>query len=396
MAGCCLIAAMSTGVARAEDKPAEKAKPETQIDASKGGLTVRSGDNSLTFGAYVHVRGVLDDRELYDADGKGTLGSGQEDGLVPSFDVTKVRLSIRGTMFRPWVKYNVAVEAGRTPGESDNKIKDAYLELGGERIAVRFGQYKVPFGLQTLTPDWGQQLVDRSISVAAFAPDRDAGVILTGTGRGKKLGYSVGAFNGSGESRRQNNTAVMWSARVWADPRGEYKLSESATEAPAKGLLHVGLAVRGGDAIKGGRTTVVQYPDDQTAVALELAWKKHAAFLTGEAFWQKSQVANPAQGPDVEALGWHLQGGYMVVTRRVELAGRYAEVDPDRDASGDRTTELRGGINYYWKGHNLKLQTDVGRLTYEPGGPGRSSRLAAAADETVADIQVRAQMQLYF
>jgi len=398
-AGGCLIAAMSLGVARAEDKPVEKAKAaETQVDASKGGLTVRSGDNSLTFGAYVQVRGLLDDRELYDADGKGTAGSGQEDGLSPSFDVTRVRLSVRGTMFRPWVKYNLAVEAGRTPGEGDNKIKDAYLELGSERIAVRAGQYKVPFGLQALTPDWGQELVERSIAVVAFAPDRDAGVMLLGTGRAKKLGYSAGVFNGSGESRRQNNGGLLWAVRLWADPLGEFKLSESAVEAPPKSILHLGVAVRGGDAARGGRTGVFEEADDQTAVGLELAWKRHRAFLAGEGFWQRDEVHNPTAGPAVESLGWQVQGGYMLVARRLEVDARYAEVDPNRDTSGDRTTELRGGVNYYWKGHNLKLQSDVGRVTFEPNGPGRSSssRLAAAADRTIADYQVRAQLQLYF
>lgn len=389
---------LGLGSATADDKPAEKPKAETQVDASKGGVTIRSGDNSLTFGAYVQVRGFLDDRELYDADAKGTLGYGTEDDLAPSFDVTRVRLSVRGTMFKPWVKYNLAVEASRTPGESDSKVKDAYVELGNERVSVRVGQYKVPFSLQTLTPDWGQELVERSIAVAAFAPDRDTGVMLLGTAKEKKLGYSAGVFNGSGESRRQNNGAVMWALRLWADPLGEYKLSEGAVEAPSKSILHFGLAVHGGDAARGGRTGVFQEADDQTAVGLELAFKRHRAFLTGEGFWQKDQVHNPTAGPAVESLGWQVQGGYMLVARRLELDARYAEVDPDHDASGDRATELRGGVNYYWKGHNLKLQSDVGRLTFEPKGPGRTStsRLPTATDRKVTDYQVRMQVQLYF
>ena len=386
------------GPAAADEKPAEPPKAETQVDAAKGGLTIRSGDNSLTFGAYVQVRGFLEDRELYDADGKGTAGSGEEDGLAPSFDVTRVRLSVKGTMFKPWVKYTLAVEAGRTPGEGDNKIKDAFVELGNERISARAGQYKVPFGMQALVPDWGQQLVERSIAVVAFAPDRDTGVTVLGTGKARKLGYTAGVFNGSGESRRQNNGALMWAVRVWADPLGEYKLSESAVEAPPKNVLHVGLAVRGGDAAKGGRTGVFQEADDQTAVGVELAWKRRRASLTGEVFWQTDEVQNPAPGPDVESFGWQIQGGCMVVARRLELAARYAEVDPNRDASGDRATELRGAVNYYWKGHNLKLQADVGRLTYEPSGPGRTSasRLPAAAGQDVTDLQARMQLQLYF
>jgi phosphate-selective porin OprO/OprP len=412
-----VLATMPLALARAEDKsqaqvdantppaqvdaakpaaPADAPKPQTQVDASKGGFTVRSGDNSLTFGVYVQVRGVLDSRELYDADAKDTLGFGRADGPTPSFDVAKVRVSFRGTMFKPWVKYNFAFEAGRTSGESSSKIKDAYLELGKDLVSVRAGQYKVPFGLQEQAPDWGQEFVDRSLANAAFAPSRDAGVMVTGTGREKTLGYAAGVFNGAGESRVQNNSAVMWVARVWADPLGEYKLAESAVDAPLKSNLHVGLAVRGGDIMKGGTAGVVQDVNDQTAVGLELAWKWQRVFLTGEGFWQRTEVHNPTSGPHVDALGWHLQGGYMVLAKRLELALRYAEVDPNRNSAKDKTTELRGAANYYWKAHNLKLQADAGRLTYDAKATGRGTRLPSAADKKLADFQLRLQLQLSF
>lgn len=352
----------------------------------------------MTFGAYIQVRGILDDRELYDADAKGTAGFGTEDGSSLSFDVPRVRLTVRGTMFKSWLRFNVAVEAGRTAGESDNKIKDAYLDVGKDVASVRGGQFKVPFGLQELVPDWGQQFAERSIANVAFAPSRDVGAMLFGTAKAKKLGYSAGVFNGAGESRRQNNSAVMWAVRLWADPVGEYKLSEGAVEAPARSIFHLGVAVRGGDLMRGGRAGVFQDPDSQTAVGLELAWKRKAAFLTGETFWQTDQVHNPTAGPTVHAFGWHLQGSYLVIARRLELAARFAAVDPDRNVNGDKTTELRGGVNYYWKGHNLKLQSDLGRLTFEPTAPGRASasRLPAATGQKLADMQVRVQLQLYF
>jgi hypothetical protein len=393
----CLVAVLGGGLAHAEDNNAQKKEPAaTQVDASKGGFTIRSGDNSLTFGVYTQIRGTLDDRELYDADAKGTLGFGQEDGLTPSFDVAKVRLSARGTMFRPWVKYSLAIEAGRTSGDSSSKIKDAYLELGREAISVRAGQYKVPFGLQEQAPDWGQEFVDRSLANAAFAPSRDTGVMVTGAGRGQELGYALGVFNGSGESRQQNNRALMWAARLWIDPLGGYKMSETAVDAPAKAVLHFGLAVRGGDMMKGGKAGVVQDVNGETAVGVELAGKWQRLFLTGETFWQKDEVRNPTPGPSVKALGWHVQGGYMVLPKRLELAVRYAFIDPNRDKTADRTTELRGGANYYWKGHNLKLQADAGRLTYEANANGRGTRLPEAADKKLADFQARLQLQLYF
>jgi len=38
---------------------------------------------------------------------------------------------------------------------------------------LKVGQFKVPFGLQELTPDYRQEFVDRSIANAKFAPSRD-------------------------------------------------------------------------------------------------------------------------------------------------------------------------------------------------------------------------------
>jgi phosphate-selective porin len=373
-------------------------KPATQVDASKGGLTVRSGDNSLTFGAYVQVRATFDDRESYDADAKGTLGHGEADGVMPAFDVTRVRLSMKGTMFRPWVRYNVSLEAGRTAGESDNKLKDAYLELGDDRLAVRAGQYKVPFSLQMITGDSTQGFVDRAIATVQFGPDREAGAILTGTGKGKKLGWSVGAFNGSGESRRQNNEALMWSARAWVDPLGEYRLAEGAVDGPPASSVHLGLAVRGGDMMKGGRAGVVQHADDETAVGVELGWRRRRAYAIAEGYWQEVQVNNPTVGPDVESTGFLVQGGVIVLPPSLEVGLRWSQVDPNRDAASDHAREVRGAVNYYWKGHNLKLQADFGQLVYEPGAPGRASalRLPQAAEGPVTDWQGRMQLQLFF
>ncbi len=371
--------------------------PLTQVDASKGGLTIRSGANSVTFSVYAQIRGTLDNRELYDADAKDTLGNGKADGLTPSFDVAKVRIALRGTMFQPWVKYNFMLEAGRTPGDSSSKVKDAYLELGQDLVSIRAGQFKVPFGLQELVADTNQELVDRSLANATFSPSRDTGVMLTGTSFARKLGYSLGAFNGSGESRVHNDAALLWAARIWLDPLGEYKLSEGAVEAPSQHVLHFGLAVHGGDPMKGGGPAgIVQDVNGQTAVGLELAWKWQRLFLTSEGYWQRDSVQNPKPKPDVDSTGWYVQGGYMVLVHQLELCARYAQVDPNRDVSGDRSTELRGGANYYWKDHNLKLQADAGLLGYEPKANGRGTRLPQATDKKLQDFQLRMQLQLGF
>jgi phosphate-selective porin len=375
--------------------PLQATEPVT--DLSEGGPTFRSGDNSLTLGAYVQVRFTAEDREGFDGDAPGAAGFGAEDGWGASFDVAKVRLSLKGTMYRAWLRYNVAYELSRTSGESDNKIKDAYLEVAHHRAAVvRAGQYKLPFGMQELVADTDLHFVERSIATSRFAPSRDTGVQVSGTFRDRRLGYAAGVFNGSGESRRQEDDSLLWAGRVWWDPFGELKLSEAALGGDPEPRLHLGLAVRSGEAIRGGTPGVATSPDDQRALGLEAAWKQGPWFAAGEWFRQTDERRNPLEGPDVRSRGWYLQAGWLVVPERFELALRLSGIDPDRSAAGDRVGEARLALNLYLQGHRLKLSTDLGRVRYEPLAPGRGERLPGFTGGDVDDRQVRMQAQLAF
>lgn len=392
-------------IAAAPALAASEEKPQTAVDASKGGFTVKSGDNSLTFGAYGQIRFLGEDRELGDSDPAGSTGAGVEDGWSPSFDVAKVRLSIRGTMYKPWLKYNFSYELGRTSGESSSKVKDAFLEVAKNPAAsMRFGQFKAPFSLQELVGDQYQQFVDRGIT-NSFAVSRDAGAMFFGSAVSGKLGYQAGLFNGAGESNRQDDQDLLYAARVTFDPFGEFALREGTNDAPENHQLHLGLAFRGGEASRGGDTftsagttvRIFEDADNQTALGLELAWKWRRLFATGEYYDQSTERQNPAPAlEDVDSDGWHVQAGWMAIPEKLELGLRYATVDANNDVDDDATTEARVGLNWFWKSHNLKLQTDLGQLEYEANAPGRGSRLAEATGQTLKDTQLRVQFQLNF
>ncbi len=380
---------------------------ETKVEASRGGITISSGVNSLTIGARAQFRWTVDDREAFDGDTVGA-GVGDADGAQSAFDVPRLRLTLSGGVFKPWMKYSFQFEMSRSSGEGGSRIKDAILEIRpvGRTFRVQAGQFKVPFGLQQITSSGRLQFVDRAITDVKFNPGRDMGVMLSGTAAARRFGYDVGVFNGSGESIRQNNRSHLWAARAYVNPLGAYSPSESAVDAGNKGVLHVGIGVRGGKQIR-GRTTagVFDNADDQRAFNVEFAYKRPRFYTTAEHFWMTDEQQVPTVGPDIDSRGFHVQAGVMPVPRKMDVGILYGRVDGNTAVDDAELSELRGVFGYYWQAHNLKLQADVGQVGYgaryatlssraRQGLPALGTRLASGRG--LNDTQVRVQLQLAF
>jgi hypothetical protein len=213
-------------------------------------------------------------------------------------------------------------------------------------------------------------------------------------------------FNGSGESRQQNNRGQLWAGRVFVHPLGVYSLAEGASDAPSSPLLHLGLGARGGKQIRGRTPTgVTENVDNQVGFNVEFAFKTSQFFSTAEYFWSRDQQENPIAGPDIDAWGYHVQAGVMVVPRTVELGIRLAQVDGDKSVSDSKVNEVRGVFGYYIRGHNLKLQADAGQVRFDSNYLGMSSRARSGlpslghrlvTGENLNDTQFRLQLQLAF
>ncbi len=388
-------------------QPTPSPADATKVDASAGGVTISSGVNSLTIGARAQFRWTIDKREEFDADKAGS-GVGRADGAFSQFDVPRMRVTLSGGAYRPWLRYTFQFDFSRTSGEGASKLKDAIIEIRptGTTSRILAGQYKVPFGLQQLTSSGRLQFVDRAITDSKFVPARDMGVMFGGTAAGRKVGYEAGVFNGSGESLRQTRESPLWAARVFLNPLGAYALSEGASDAADKPVLHVGVGVRGGAQIRGRTTTgIVQNADRQTAFVVELAYKAPRFFSTAEFFWMNDEGRNPAAMADLKSNGYHAQAGFMVVPRRTELAIRYALVEGDSEVADSAVSELRGAFGYYWRAHNLKLQADIGQVGYDASFATLSSRARAGlpslgtrlvTGRKLADTEFRLQLQLAF
>ena len=405
-----LFTCLAAADAQTAAPPPETPSQGTTVDASRGGITISSGVNSLTIGARAQIRWTLDQREGFDGDTAGD-GVGEEDGAFSHFDVPRLRLTLSGGAIKPWLRYLFQFDFSRTSGEGASKIKDAVLEIRpvGRPYRLQAGQFKVPFGLQQITSSGRLQFVDRAITDAKFNPGRDIGAMFSGTTTSRRVGYDAGVFNGAGESLRQNNESHLWAARVYFEPLGAYSPAEGSSdvEAAAAPVVHLGLALRGGKQIRGrSAATAVEDPDNQAAWNLAFAFKAPRFYSTAEYFRMTDEQENPATGPDIESQGYHVQAGYMAIPRRLEVGLLYAWIDGHTDVSDATVNELRGVAGYYWQTHNLKLQADVGQVGYgsnyatlspraRQGLPALGTRVGGTARE-LSDFQVRVQLQLAF
>ena len=401
------LAVMGFCLAGAAGVAAQTPTGDTKVDASRGGVTMSSGVNSLSIGARLQVRWTLDDRAQADADTDGS-GEGEPDGPVSQFDVPRLRVTLSGGAFRPWLRYLFQFEMSRTGGDGGSRIKDAVFEIRptGRNYRLLAGQFKAPFGLQQITSSGRLQFVDRAITDAKFTPGRDMGVMFGATTMARKIGYDVGLFNGSGESIRQNNRSHLWAGRVYFNPLGVYTLSESASDAGANPVLHIGLGAHAGKQIRGRSAgAAIEQADPQAAVNLEFAFKGPRFYSTAEYFWMTDDQQNPVRGRDIDSRGFHAQAGYMVVPKMTEIGVLVAQVDGDTDVDESNVDEVRVVVGYYWQAHNLKLQADIGRVGYDAnfaampsrarqGLPGLGTRLVSG--RRLTDTQVRVQVQVAF
>jgi phosphate-selective porin OprO/OprP len=250
----------------------------------------------------------------------------------------------------------------------------------------------VPFGRQQLTSSGNQQFVDRSLVSDEYERGRDIGVSVQGAVWNNKLEYRAGVFNGNGLNRPSNdNDKLQYNARLMWQPNGAQVLaqrawvsgalySEADFESTTVPLYAFGLNFESNNF---HRTTT---GDDlkSTIVGVDGLYKFKGFSATGEYFLR---TRRPETAAKFDSNGGYLQAGMMLNQFRTwEAVARYGERDVSDLVGNDEIKEVRGGINYYYRRHSLKFQTDVGLV--ETG--------RAAAGGSRKDYELRMQAQFIF
>lgn len=387
--------AVAAGVVAAvhpDDNSGDAERNHKWLHYGASGLELGSEDGP--FSAKVSVRSQLRFTSPFESAPRKESHLGQPGESNLSF--RRARFKMDGHIAVPWIEYKYEHDL------VDGNLLDLRFDVGPEWMQLRFGQWKADYGRERMDSSGRQQFVERSIVNRDFAIDRQKGVELTGRlakGSVADSQYFVGVFTGQGRGifrdRRVAADAAdgspMWLARYqWNPLGGGVSLSQSDLERKSDPRLSLAIATTGNrssytrfssngggqmDGFEAGAPG--QYSLRQSLT--EVAFKQKGFSLQQEFHWKR--VIDNVNLIETHLRGSYVQAGYFFneihrkIPRQLELAGRYAFVDPQKGRSNDLIHETGVVANWFFKGHDDKLSVDVSRYSLRAAEGNLGSRV---------------------
>lgn len=301
-------------------------------------------------GPNVRVGGVI--QAQADAGGRVDQRFGDDHGRVY---LRRARLNVQGSFAEEFdfkAEVDVAGGLGSASGVRAQGT-DLYAQWSRYPLAhIRAGQFKAPFGYELLHSSTKIMTVERTLGTDRIALSRQIGVQLAGDAG--RVAYAVGAFNGDGTNATFNEDEDFLLAG---------RLSGT--------LFERGESTRWTAGVNGYRSE-----DRDAAVPPELAFANNAFAGTRRAIGADTQLLagrlelwgeilrarfEPADGTGSRELhSWYVLGGWSL-TKKLQAVARVDSLD----GPGDDVRTWTAGVNYFVKGHDIKLQLNLMRTDDE-------------------------------
>lgn len=306
-----------------------------QLGAAESTFVTAAGkETSLAVGGFIHANFE-----------SGDAPDARYNGINDRFLIRRARLNATA-VYKEHVGFKFEADFGNNSiapkAGASGQITDVFATWTRHSFAnVRLGQFKTPFGYEQLVSDTKTLTVERGLSNDRLTLGRQIGAMVLGDVVGKRVNYSVGAFNGAGTNNGGNDSSkFLWVGRVgataWQGEVGETKVklftAANAFTTEDKGTFT-------------GRRNGLGFDAQLVAGPAEF----HAEWLRND--------YHPAVGLPTAARGWALLGA-ISITRQVQGVVRYEEFDSHTSAPRTTTTLWTFGFNYRLKGDDLKLTFD--------------------------------------
>jgi hypothetical protein len=336
------VAALA-GVALSLDAGAQLAPPQRGAPVSvsyDGGTIFRSEDGRFELKVNGRFQARYDMLRRTDPDT-------DESEVTQRFLLPRTRLGMEGFAFTPSFTYKTEGSFG---DDNTPRLRDFYgnVALRGDALQLRFGQWKRPFNRQEIVSDFGTELPEKALTNAYVGGARDIGVALhNGYDRSPDGVEWVVAFMNGGVD--VDDFAPELIARLGVNVGGIRGYSEGDLEG---GPLRFAAAL-------GYRLANLDNGPLTHLAGVDAVLKVSGLSLQVAGFVRKVEDAGDA------TFAGHVQGGAFVVPGHAQLTARFAIVPLPLVAGGEQEyrMEIRGGANYYFFGHNLKVSSDLGALS---------------------------------
>lgn len=353
------------------------------------GLHVDSRDGNNSF----HIQGRVQPRFTYES----REAAADTDG----FAIQRGKIKLGGSVFSRWLKYgfqmNLATRARATTtavctndtctstanavtAESTTGlavIEDYFIDYFFQPTwGLKVGQFKVPFLHQELTSSGAQQFVDRSVATNLFNLGRDIGATAHLSSEYQKVQADLFAMNGDGINTLNRNQGVLVGTRLHLSLLGLYQFYESDVNHSEEPTVGLGTAFAFNESVAALQNNTIGTNAKAGHGTIDAGFK-----YLGFSFQAAGMVTQTLEGADATNWGYQAQTGYFLIPKKFEVAGRTSAAI--LEAGTTNPYEHSGVINYFFKKHSIKLQTDY-------------SFLANARGFNLNDHRVRSQVQVIF
>ena len=382
-----------------------------QNSFGNGFYNVIAADSSYSMKLAARMQSLyIADWDVNDSEGIHNGGS--------QFLIRRARLKFGGFVFNPKVTYKLELglsnkDLGKVDDRNNNAPKmilDAVVKWNFyKNFTLWAGQTKLPGNRERVLSSANLQLVDRSLLNKNFNIDRDMGLQLRHhftIGKNFIVKESLAISQGEGRNVVQDNLgAYQWTGRVEVLPFGKFKgkgdytggaLKREETPKLAIGATYdYNIAVRnrsnqGGYMVIDSSDVSANLDDyryfqtNVNSIFVDAMFKYQSfSFMAEYAIRGASNPivkhtnGTPILDKDEEVdksynvqvgNGLNLMSGYLF-KNNIEVTCRYTTIALDKAITGkDLQTQYTLGISKYFKGHKLKVQSDISYLTVENNG----------------------------
>lgn len=371
------------------------------------GVTITSNESDLNIRVRMQPR-----FDFGDTVKNSTTGTYESQG---DLYLRRLRLELGGHLMTKTIAYNLTLQADKwEQAGNTNSVKVLYSYvrwLADDAFVLTVGKEKLPYSRVSLTSSSKQLFIERPVSTEAakklfgssdayYQPKFSVGgKIAEGL-----FAYEVALADGwqSGEvlfdhkTVDANDRSVLTSsplvvARVELSPPGWAEKGKSDAHLGKGQHLTFGANIANQSGIKYQNVVAGDFEEDRSLWGFDVSG--HYNGFTAQFEYNKWEIdsTDTVNSFDKKPEGWYGQAGYFIEGLNIEPVARYEVYNHNSDAA-DKEEKIRTvGVNWYGKGHSLKVGANWVHHEFDSG----VNEFTAGAKEDTKDIY-QVQAQLYF